>query len=147
MPLKHPFVSGKSDGGDATLVKPSNWNDVHIGTIDVLDVTVFSATGDQQLTTADCAVGISTSGGAGNATVYLPQMSVAYVAGGSRSGVGQKIQIFRKDSSTGIVYIQPYPTDPSSVQIVFQPNYQLVNQGQFVVLIPDGSQWWVIGGN
>ena len=27
--LTHPFVSGKSDGGDATLVQPSNWNANH----------------------------------------------------------------------------------------------------------------------
>jgi hypothetical protein len=27
--LKHKFASGKSDGGDATLVRPSNWNDEH----------------------------------------------------------------------------------------------------------------------
>jgi hypothetical protein len=26
---KHKFVSGKADGGDATLVRPSNWNDEH----------------------------------------------------------------------------------------------------------------------
>ena len=28
--IKHAFVSGKSDGGDATLVRPSNWNAEHI---------------------------------------------------------------------------------------------------------------------
>lgn len=27
--LKHRFVSGKSDGADATQVQPSNWNDGH----------------------------------------------------------------------------------------------------------------------
>lgn len=27
--LKHKFASAKSDGGDATLVRPSNWNDEH----------------------------------------------------------------------------------------------------------------------
>ena len=27
--IKHPFTSGKEDGADATLVKPSNWNDEH----------------------------------------------------------------------------------------------------------------------
>jgi microcystin-dependent protein len=27
--IKHPFVSLKGDGGDATLVRPSNWNAVH----------------------------------------------------------------------------------------------------------------------
>jgi hypothetical protein len=28
--IKHAFVSGKSDGGDATLVRPSNWNAEHV---------------------------------------------------------------------------------------------------------------------
>jgi hypothetical protein len=27
--LKHKFASAKTDGGDATLVRPSNWNDEH----------------------------------------------------------------------------------------------------------------------
>ena len=34
MPISHPFVSGKADGGDATLVRPSNWNASHAGTLD-----------------------------------------------------------------------------------------------------------------
>ena len=29
MPVTHPFVSAISDGGDATLVRPSNWNADH----------------------------------------------------------------------------------------------------------------------
>jgi hypothetical protein len=29
VPVTHAFTSAKSDGGDATLVKPSNWNAVH----------------------------------------------------------------------------------------------------------------------
>lgn len=28
--IKHAFTSGKSDGGDATLVQPSNWNAEHV---------------------------------------------------------------------------------------------------------------------
>lgn len=31
MPINHAFTSGKSDGGDATLVRPSNWNEPHVG--------------------------------------------------------------------------------------------------------------------
>lgn len=31
MPITHAFVSAKSDGPDATLIRPSNWNAVHIG--------------------------------------------------------------------------------------------------------------------
>lgn len=32
MPIKHVFVSQKSDGADETLVRPSNWNADHEGT-------------------------------------------------------------------------------------------------------------------
>lgn len=32
MPIKHAFVSAKSDGADTTLVRPSNWNADHTGT-------------------------------------------------------------------------------------------------------------------
>lgn len=38
MAVKHPFVSGKTDGGDATLVQPSNWNASH--TIDSDGITI-----------------------------------------------------------------------------------------------------------
>lgn len=31
MPVTHRFVSAKSDSADATLVRPSNWNDEHLG--------------------------------------------------------------------------------------------------------------------
>lgn len=31
--LKHKFTSAKSDGGDSTLIRPSNWNDEHDLTI------------------------------------------------------------------------------------------------------------------
>jgi hypothetical protein len=29
MGIKHKFISSKADGGDATIVRPSNWNDDH----------------------------------------------------------------------------------------------------------------------
>jgi hypothetical protein len=38
MGIKHPFVSGKTDGGDSTLVQPSNWNAAH--TIDSDGITI-----------------------------------------------------------------------------------------------------------
>ena len=28
--IKHAFTSGKSDGEDTTVVRPSNWNDAHV---------------------------------------------------------------------------------------------------------------------
>jgi len=38
MAIKHPFVSAKADGGDATLVQPSNWNATH--SIDADGITI-----------------------------------------------------------------------------------------------------------
>lgn len=38
MAIKHPFVSGKSDSGDATIVRPSDWNADH----DLSFVNVFT---------------------------------------------------------------------------------------------------------
>lgn len=32
--LKHAFTSAKSDGGDTTIVRPSNWNEEHVLTLD-----------------------------------------------------------------------------------------------------------------
>lgn len=31
MPITHEFVSAVSDGGDTSLVRPSDWNDPHVG--------------------------------------------------------------------------------------------------------------------
>lgn len=43
--IKHTFVSGKTDGGDATLVRPSNWNAEHVVDqyLDIPDIASPSA--------------------------------------------------------------------------------------------------------
>lgn len=43
--IKHTFVSGKTDGGDATLVRPSNWNAEHVVDqyLDIPDVVTPAA--------------------------------------------------------------------------------------------------------
>jgi methionyl-tRNA formyltransferase len=61
MPVKHAFTSAKSDGGDATLVRPSDWNAGHVtpyaaGTFTVatgnanLQVKRLQLTGSQRMT-------------------------------------------------------------------------------------------------
>lgn len=42
MPVTHTFVSAKSDGGDATLVRPSNWNADH--TLTSMELNVLAVT-------------------------------------------------------------------------------------------------------
>lgn len=75
--IKHPFVSAKGDGGDATLVRPSNWNASHAtlmatgqllgrltagtGVFEEIPVSAFMAS---ILNTADLPTLISLLGGA-----------------------------------------------------------------------------------
>ena len=44
MALKHAFTSGKADGGDATLVQPSNWNAAHSIDMDGLTLPAHTST-------------------------------------------------------------------------------------------------------
>jgi hypothetical protein len=57
MAIKHPFTSAKADGGDTTLVQPSNWNANH--TIDAATITYAMI---QNVTATDKLLGRSTAG-------------------------------------------------------------------------------------
>lgn len=64
MPVTHQFVSTKPDEGDATLVRPSNWNaahDVSIGTAEIADDAVTYAK-IQNVSATDKVLGRSTAG-------------------------------------------------------------------------------------
>ena len=73
--VKHPFTSAKSDGGDATRIRPSNWNADHTitantnsllgttGTTTVGEITCTAA-GRALLDDADAAAQLSTLGAA-----------------------------------------------------------------------------------
>jgi hypothetical protein len=47
--VKHKFTSAVGDGGDATLVRPSNWNDLHVWPTN-------TTLGDLRLMTGDFAI-------------------------------------------------------------------------------------------
>ena len=57
MAIKHAFTSAKSDGGDTTLVQPSNWNANH--TIDAATITYAQI---QNVSATDKLLGRSTAG-------------------------------------------------------------------------------------
>lgn len=57
MAIKHPFTSAKADGGDTTLVQPSNWNADH--TIDAATITYAQI---QNVSATDKLLGRSTAG-------------------------------------------------------------------------------------
>jgi hypothetical protein len=52
MPITHSFTSAKSDGGDATLVRPSDWNAAHVGGgLELLEQHTASASATLDFTT------------------------------------------------------------------------------------------------
>ena len=64
MPIKHPFVSAKPDGGDAALLQPSSWNADHV-------VDVVAPTGLTGATAASRYVGGTASGAPASGTFAI----------------------------------------------------------------------------
>ena len=119
--MKHKFNVTYADGVDATLVKPSNWNDVHAhGQRNVSANGNILATDDHIYATA----------GAGGITLTLPSPS---------SVPGQPFLIKKVDSAAGFVTINPNAAET----IDGQASWQLVNQYQSVELTSDGTNWQV----
>ena len=72
--VTHSFVSTKADGADATIVRPSNWNDVHTlsdvaplasptftGTVTFPDGSTWTVTGPAIISPTSIAVGVDTT--------------------------------------------------------------------------------------
>lgn len=120
--MKHKFNSTYADGSDATLVKPSNWNDTHnFGTRSVSANGNIAATDDVILAT----------GGAGGITLTLPAPGTV---------TGQPFIIKKVDSAAGFITINPNGAET----IDGQTSWQLVNQYQAVELMSDGTNWQVM---
>jgi hypothetical protein len=68
MPVTHKFVSAKADGGDATLVRPSNWNDDHDGPI-ILEGTIVQQVPSTNSATSPKTITLSAAPTVGN-TIY-----------------------------------------------------------------------------
>jgi hypothetical protein len=119
--VKHAFASGKSDGADATLVKPSNWNDFHV--YDVQGVSTNTT-----LTSAHDIVEVTT--GSSTITITLP----------TAVGIQGKPYCIKKvDSGTGSALIA------GSIDGV--TNYSLTQQWQFVEIYSDNANWKIKGKN
>lgn len=132
MGIKHSFVSPKSDGGDTTLVRPSNWNADHEGSPDFLQVAQVSTS--TNLTLDDTHSTVLATGGAGGITATLP------TAVGRQ---GRRYTIVRVDAGAGDVTLD----GDGSETINGDADYILVNQWQFVTVESDGTNWVVVGGN
>lgn len=127
--MKHFFASGKSDNADATLINPSNWNDVHTYAITALSAnTSLLASHDLVVVTV------------GTATIVLT-LPLANV----RAGLTLMIKRPASDNGVGVASITPAGTD--TIENLTSA-LKLVNGGQYVKLVADGtSNWHVIGGN
>jgi len=123
--MKHAFSSAKADGGDATLVKPSDWNAFHI-----FDVQAVST--NTTLTTAHDIVEVTT--GSSTITLTLP----------TAVGIKGKPYTLKKvDSGTGSVLIDGAGTETIEGLL----NYSLVNQWQYVEIYSDNANWKIKGNN
>lgn len=123
--MKHVFSSTISDGSDATLVRPSNWNDTHIlGIASVSTGTALTSTSDY----------VRATGGSGGIALTLPAAS-------ARSG--QPYTIKKIDSGAGAVTVTPAGADT----IDGAANYILLVQWQYVALVSNGSTGWEVVGN
>lgn len=79
MPVKHAFVSAKSDGADSTLVRPSNWNANHNGPTTALWSWTAQSTGQTMTNIPVALTEFFNSAG----VTYIAQRTVAdmrYVA-------------------------------------------------------------------
>jgi hypothetical protein len=154
LPVLHRFVTQKQDVADSSLVRPSAWNDAHTGTIDVLNLSVYSCTGGNVRValgaTGSFLVLIAASGASG-ANVTLPPASGAAVSGvGANQVSAQVLVIKKKDPSPLTVLINTVGQD--LVDGLYN-QLQLSNLGQAVWLISDGgktfggSGWWILMSN
>jgi hypothetical protein len=128
MTVKHKFQSAKSDGADATLVRPSNWNDTH----DVHNLqTTYAANQALAWGTDETVLG---NAGATDITLTLPT-AVGHA--------GERMRVKRINSAAGNVIVDGNGSETIDGGLT----YTLTNQYQFVELESDGANWLIVGLN
>lgn len=116
----HIFQSAKSDGADSTLVKPSNWNAVHVRAVNPQSANYTALTTDDY---------IPVTTGASDKTITLP----------SAPNTGFSLILKKVDSGAAKVII--------AGTIDGATNYWLTTQYQYVEIVYNGSSWDVVGKN
>lgn len=126
----HKFASGKTDSADATLVQPSNWNDLHVR-------KSVSKSANYTVTTSDDLLYVT--GGAGGVTITMPDPTTC---------AGQPFEVVKADSGAGAVTVSPNSTEKfCALNNLTATSYILLNPGQRAVFTSDGTNWWVSGAN
>jgi len=75
--INHNFVSAKIDGNDATLVRPSNWNDTHAVT--GTPETVVTKTSNYTVVVADNNSFFTNTGAIGTVNFTLPTPALGLI--------------------------------------------------------------------
>ncbi len=127
--MKHSFVSAKADGVDTSVLRPSDWNALHV------HGRTTKSTNYGLLSTDDV---IEATAGATGITLTLPT---------AVGCAGRTYTIKRVDAETGSPPGVVTVATTSAQTIDGDPYYYLANQWQYVVVYSDGSNWLVIGGN
>ena len=127
--VKHKFVSAIPDGTDATIVRPSNWNDTHeltgLGTMAEQDANTVAITGGTVSGTT------LTSDTVSNNLDFTPTTAPSYLEGRVWYDSTEKALAFYNDSSTIAVHV--------SQDLIFKV---INNTG---TTIPNGSPVYITG--
>lgn len=115
----HKFNLAKSDGADASLVRPSNWNEAHVHALNAKSANYTA-------TSTDDYIPVTT--GSSNKTITLP----------SSPTTGFPVIIKKVDGGTGSVII---------VGTVDGTSISLTAQYQFVVVVFNGTAWDIVGAS
>ena len=156
--IKHRFQSGRADGADSTLVRASNWNDTHTGTLDMLSLSVYTCTGNYTVlggVTGNFIVNASSTGNASGSVsvITLPPASGDVVFPGV--GNNRCASYFHRILNSGLngtIVIQVAPGSGDLINRQFT-SFELDNLGQFLEVYSDGGPpyggfgWWISDSN
>jgi hypothetical protein len=142
--INHRFHSNLADGSNSTLVRASNWNDTHTGTVDTVATSMYECTGNYSVlpgVTGNFFVLASATGNASGSlsVITLPPASGDAVfpgVGNNRcASFGHKIVNW---GLNGAILVQVAPGSGDLINKQFTA-YELDGFGQFVELFSDGG--------
>lgn len=73
MAVSHRFTSAKSDGGDATLVQPGDWNDPHEGALSAVNVVTDHLAAADGATDDTTEIHAARDAAGANGTLFFPE--------------------------------------------------------------------------
>lgn len=129
MSIKHRKVSPIPPGGNPGDVTTSDWNDTHVSTLDPLSYSADSVLP----ATVEVVLG---TGGVSGITLTIPS---------AVANKGMKFWAMKVDTGVGLVAF----IDAASANFLSPGgsagSYVLPNQGVWVLLVSDGTQWLAFG--